>query len=100
MNKVNFFVVKSGTVSRHIFDTCANCYPKRLGYTIEGECVRCRACDVRYSMEDLKEGIGSCYPIKLKGRVEEEFYVISGKELLKAKNIFSAIQFSMALTGV
>lgn len=78
---INYFVLKVNDKAESYFDACAKCYPKRLGYRIEGGRLGCRACDVKYSPENLKEGLGTCYPIRLPGKVEGEFYIISEADL-------------------
>jgi uncharacterized membrane protein len=86
--RINYFIVKTeGDISSY-FDACAKCYPRKLGYRLEGDQVVCRACGVRYATDDLKEGIGSCYPIKLQGRVEGNFYVIDRKALEAGEKYF------------
>jgi uncharacterized membrane protein len=86
--RINYFIVKSGGDVGSYFDACAKCYPKKLGYRLEGDQVVCRACGVRYATGDLKEGIGSCYPIKLKGRVDGGSYVIDRKALEAGERYF------------
>jgi uncharacterized membrane protein len=85
---INYFVVKVDGEVQSYFDACAKCYPRKLGYRLEGERVVCRACDVHYGIEDLKGGIGSCYPIKLPGRVEGKTYVINRKDILAGGRFF------------
>jgi uncharacterized membrane protein len=86
--KINYFIVKTeGDISSY-FDACAKCYPRKLGYRLEGDQVVCRACGVRYATGDLKEGIGSCYPIKLQGHVEGNFYVIDRKAFEAGEKYF------------
>lgn len=89
---INFFVLKLDGEVQSYFDACAKCYPKKKGYRLTGDRLDCRACDVTYSVYDLKDGIGSCYPIKLKGklegRTEDGFYVIDREDLLKGERYF------------
>jgi uncharacterized membrane protein len=87
-NSINYFVVKVGGSYQSYFDACGKCYRKKSGYRPVGDRIVCRACDVNYSVYDLKEGIGSCYPIKLEGRVEGDVYVIDGKAILEGKKYF------------
>ncbi len=86
--RINYFLVKTGGSVTSYFDACAKCNPRKLGYRPEGDHVVCRACNVRYSVDDLKEGIGSCYPIRLEGRVEGGSYVIDGKALAAGEKYF------------
>lgn len=90
--KINYFVLKLDGKINAYFDACAKCYPKKLGYLQDRERVVCRACDVNYSLHDLKDGIGSCYPIKLpgklQGKAEEEVYLIDKKDLILGEKYF------------
>jgi uncharacterized membrane protein len=87
-NDINYFVVKLDGYYQSYFDACGKCYRKKGGYLPEGDRVVCRTCDVTYSISDLKEGIGSCYPIKLEGRVEGDFYIIDNKAILAGGRYF------------
>jgi len=85
---INFFLFKTNGDVESYFDACGKCYPKKLGFRLEGKRVVCRACDVSYHLENLKDGIGSCYPIKLKGRVEGNTFVIDKQDILKGEKYF------------
>ncbi len=86
--RINYFVVKLDGSVQSYFDACAKCYKKSSGYSPVGRRIVCRTCDVNYSVDDLKDGIGSCYPIKLPGRVEVGEYVISRKDILSGGKFF------------
>ncbi len=86
--RINYFVLKFDGSYQSYFDACAKCYHKKMGYMLTGSRVVCRACDVNYSLNDLKEGIGSCYPIKLEGRVDGGVYVIDRKAILAGLKYF------------
>jgi uncharacterized membrane protein len=81
--KINFFIVMINGDVQSYFDACLTCYPKKLGFRFKDNGVICKTCDVGYPVDTLKDGIGSCYPIKLKGSRENDKYVID-KEDLKA----------------
>lgn len=85
--RINFFVVKIKDDIQSYFDACQRCYPKKLGYRMSEEYVVCRACNMRHPLYSLETGIGSCYPIVLKGRVEGEMYIID-KEIIIAGSRF------------
>ena len=87
-NEINYFVVKTDGSYQAYFDVCAKCYGRKKGYRLDGSRVICRACDVNYSVNDLKDGIGSCYPIKLEGRVEGNFFVIYKEAILAGGKYF------------
>jgi uncharacterized membrane protein len=86
--EINYFVVKVYGSVESYFDACAKCYPKKMGYKLEGDRLVCRACDIHYGIEDLKDGIGSCYPIKLPGRIDGSEYVIAKKDILGGGRFF------------
>ncbi|MBI5639980.1 MAG: DUF2318 domain-containing protein [Nitrospirae bacterium] len=86
--KINYFVVRLDNSVQSYFDACAKCFPKRLGYRLDGQEVYCMACDVRYSIHELKDGLGSCYPIKLDGRAEGDLYIINKQSLLQGGKYF------------
>lgn len=87
-NSINYFVVKLDGSCQSYFDACGQCYRKKSGYRPVGDRIVCRACGVNYSVYDLKEGIGSCYPIKLEGRVKGDVCEIAGKAILEGKKYF------------
>lgn len=85
---INFFLFKTNGNVESYFDACGKCYPRKLGFRLEGSRVVCRTCDVSYHLDDLKDGIGSCYPIKLKGRVEGNTFVIDKQDILNGDKFF------------
>lgn len=85
---INFFILKRNGNIESYFDACGKCFPRKLGFRPADDRVVCRACDVSYRLDDLKDGIGSCYPIKLKGRVEGKTFVIDKKDVLEGERFF------------
>jgi uncharacterized membrane protein len=85
---INFFLLKRNGNIESYFDACGKCFNRKLGFRPAEEHVVCRACDVSYHLDDLKDGIGSCYPIKLKGRVEGKIFVIDKKDVLEGERFF------------
>ena len=79
--KINFFVVMVNGEVQSYFNVCLTCYPKKLGFRFKDGGVICRTCNVSYPVDSLKDGIGNCYPIKLKGLRENDKYVISKEDL-------------------
>lgn len=75
--RINFFLVRINGDVESYFDACAMCYPKKMGYRVEGGEIICRACNLRYAIEELRTGKGSCHPIALPGRTENGFYIIT-----------------------
>jgi uncharacterized membrane protein len=86
--KINFFVVKIGNEIQSYFDACAKCYTDRLGYVVDGKFVVCKKCNVRYHLDSLKTGIGSCYPIILKGKIVGNKYIIDKKNVIEGEKFF------------
>jgi len=86
--RIDFFVVKVNDEVQSYFDACAKCYPEKLGYRHDKQYIVCKKCDVRYSIESLKIGIGSCYPIILKGKTEGDKYIIDKKSVIEGEKYF------------
>ena len=86
--KVNFFVIKMDDKTLSFLDACASCYPHKQGFRCEDNAVICRYCNVRFPISKLEKGIGSCYPIKIEGRMEKGKYLISADTLAKAADKF------------
>ena len=78
---VNFFALKIDGKVNSFLDACASCYAHRQGYRYEDGCVTCRDCGARFSIYKLEKGLGSCYPIKIEGRMENGKYLIPVKTL-------------------
>ena len=78
---VNFFVIKMTDTILSFLDACASCYPQKQGYRSEGNEVICRYCNLRFPIGKLEKGLGSCYPIKIEGRMENGKYLISVAQL-------------------
>ena len=78
--RIDFFVVKMKGKCSPILMRVQSVIPK-LGYRADKQYVICRKCDIKYSIESLKAGFGSCYPIALRGKAEGGRYLID-KNLL------------------
>lgn len=85
---VSFFVLKIDDTIRSYLDACMKCYPHKKGYRVDGFYLECRYCGVRYPLDNLDQGVGSCYPIPVKGELMGNEYVISFSELKKAVKYF------------
>lgn len=80
--KINFFVVKKTDDNVISFlDACTKCYPQKKGFIFDRGSVICRACDERYPLLEIEKGFGSCYPIRLEGRIKDNRYLITVAEL-------------------
>jgi uncharacterized membrane protein len=85
---ITFFVIKKGDRILSFLDACAKCYPSKLGYRPEGQHIVCRKCGTRYSVADIENGFGSCFPIKIEGRVQDGEYHIPVSLLEKEADKF------------
>lgn len=86
--RIDFFLVKvNGSVESYL-DACKKCYPKKLGYRPDGGEILCRACGLRFPLNKLREGVGSCQPIALKGRLAGDSYVIEKKDIISGAAYF------------
>lgn len=86
--RIDFFVVKMRGKMQSYFDACAKCYTGKLGYRADKQYVICKKCDIRYSIESLKTGFGSCYPIALRGKAEGDRYLIDKKSVIEGEKLF------------
>ncbi|MFN3480800.1 MAG: Fe-S-containing protein [Thermodesulfovibrionales bacterium] len=86
--RINFFVIKiNGRVTSYL-DACRECYPKKLGFGFDDGHIYCRSCNVRYPVDEIEKGLGSCYPIKITGEERGGKYFIPLKILQKRADIF------------
>lgn len=73
---INYFILNiQGRVSSFL-DACASCYSYKRGYRCDDGSIVCRYCDMKFSVYKLEKGLGSCYPIKIEGRMENGKYLI------------------------
>jgi uncharacterized membrane protein len=86
--KISFFLVKINGDIQAYFNACRECYPKKLGYRFDNGALQCKTCNVRYSLEGLREGIGNCCPVCLKGVLHKNTYVITRAALLEGTKFF------------
>lgn len=86
--KISFFVVKQGETVMSFLDACNACYLHKRGYKFEQGRVVCRYCNERYPIEQIAEGFGNCYPIRLPGRLEGDRYRIATLSLEKSAGKF------------
>jgi uncharacterized membrane protein len=85
---VVFFVLKVNGEIQSYFNACRECFRKNLGFRLDNGFIQCKACNVKYPVEALKDGIGSCYPIQLKGALRENRYVITREALIEGEKYF------------
>lgn len=85
--RTDFFVLLVNGVPESYLDACFKCSPRKKGFSFKDGNVICNACGESYPVDSLK-GVGSCYPIPLKGRTEGGRYVIEASDLIKAGRFF------------
>jgi len=85
---INFFVVKTEHSVEAYLDACIKCYPHKKGFRVEGFFIVCRYCGSRYPMDNLKRGLGTCYPIPLKAQRKGDFLYIEISTLKDAERYF------------
>jgi len=85
--KIDYLVLKIRGRVESYFDACAKCSPRKLGYRVQGDRLVCVACGQRYPIDDLR-GVGSCYPIPLRGSLEGESYVIRTADVIEGRKYF------------
>jgi len=85
---ISFFLVRVNGEIQAYFNACKECYPKKLGFSSETGYMKCRACDERWPLESLRDGIGSCYPIPLRGTLKGDESVITREVILEGLKFF------------
>ena len=86
--KISFFLVKVDGEIQSYFNACRACYPKKLGFSFEEGYMKCRSCNERWPLESLRDGIGGCCPIPLKGGLNGDKYVINREALAEGMIFF------------
>jgi len=79
--KIHFFVMKVEDRVISFLDACTKCYAQKKGFDFDSGSVVCRACNERYPVSEIERGFGSCFPIKLEGKMNNGSYLISLVEL-------------------
>jgi uncharacterized membrane protein len=85
---ISYFVLRIQGKVISFLDACVSCYPHKKGYQHDPGHVTCRACGMKFSIYQLEKGLGSCYPIKIEGRMENGNYVIPVATLEAAADKF------------
>lgn len=86
--RIDLFVVMVNGEVESYFNACLTCYPKKLGFSFKDGRVICRTCNESYPVDTLKDGIGNCYPIKLKGNMDNDRYIIKKEDLMAGSKYF------------
>jgi len=80
--KIDFFVYRENSGVPHaVLDACRTCYRWKKGYALEGKEVVCIKCDMRFKLDSLAQGTGSCIPIHLKTEQHGDTLIIPVTEL-------------------
>jgi uncharacterized membrane protein len=79
--RINFFIVKLDDRVVSFLDACMKCYAKKLGFRSENGMVVCRSCNEKYPVTEIEKGFGSCYPVKIEGRLDGTSYSIPAETL-------------------
>ncbi|MGO9377031.1 MAG: Fe-S-containing protein [Dissulfurispiraceae bacterium] len=80
---INFFVIKIDNEVLSFFDACLSC-KSRLGFTFSKGHFTCKECGTEFSVSEVKNGIGTCYPIRIPGKLRDGKYYIPILELQKS----------------
>jgi len=86
--RIPFFVLNVKNEIHSYFDACNECYRNKLGFRYDEGTLICNACNVRYQIYNLKDGLGGCYPVRLKGTLNGGIYEIDKESLLQGKKYF------------
>ena len=87
--KVNFFVYReSSGVSHAVLDACRTCYRWKKGYVLDGKEVVCLKCDMRFKLDSLAQGAGSCVPIVLTAEQRGSTMIVPVAELEAGARFF------------
>lgn len=87
-NVVTFFIVKNGERIESYLNACKKCYSYKMGYRLDGSHVVCNYCNVRYPIDSLRQGIGSCHPLVLPGKRRGTAYHIKLSDIEEAVKFF------------
>jgi len=86
---VDHFIYRDGARVPHaVLDACRTCYRWKKGYVLEGMEVVCLKCDMRFKLDALAQGVGSCVPIALKTEQRGDTLIIPAAELEAGSRFF------------
>lgn len=86
--RINFIVIKNQDGVWTAFDACNECYSRKLGYRQDRDSIICKYCGNRFGLEKIREGFGSCIPVRLNSSSEMGFLIIKVKDLLEGEKYF------------
>jgi uncharacterized membrane protein len=86
---VNFFVYReSSGVPHAVLDACRTCYRWKKGYVLDGKEVVCLKCDMRFKLDGLAQGAGSCVPIQVRTERRADTLIVPVSELEAGARFF------------
>jgi uncharacterized membrane protein len=86
---VDLFVYRESSGTPHaVLDACRTCYRWRKGYALHGSEVVCLKCDMRFRLDGLAQGTGSCVPVALKTEAHGDTLMIPVTELEAGARFF------------
>lgn len=80
--KINLFVIRIDDEVLSFLDACLSCTPRR-GFAFSDGYFTCKVCGTKYSVSEVKHGIGGCYPIRIPGELKGDKYHIKISSLAK-----------------
>lgn len=87
--QVDFLVYRESAGAPHaVLDACRTCYRWKKGYVFVGNDVVCVKCGMRFELDGLAQGTGSCVPIALKSEPAGSALRISVSELEAGARFF------------
>ncbi|HEY5998142.1 MAG TPA: Fe-S-containing protein, partial [bacterium] len=85
----DFFIYRdSGGTVRAAFDACRTCARWKKGYRLEGGKMVCIKCGMRFELDTLPTGIGSCVPVAVPVERTGGRLVIAAKALEEGERYF------------
>lgn len=79
---VDFFVYRERSGAPHaVLDACRTCYRWKKGYILDGREVVCLKCGMRFRLDSLAQGTGSCVPVALATERRGDTLIIPVTEL-------------------
>jgi uncharacterized membrane protein len=72
---ISLFVIKIDGEIFSFLDACLSCSPRK-GFSFNNGYFTCKVCGTKYSVAEVRHGIGGCYPIRVPGRLKDGKYYI------------------------
>ncbi len=86
---INFFIIKSrDNVIRAAFDACDVCYPKKKGYSQQGDFMICNNCGQKFHSTRINVVKGGCNPAPLNRKEQGKNLVIRVADIRTGSYLF------------